>query len=168
MKVYLFTLFAAATLVMSGGAALAEQAPGHAEGHQHSSAANEVSAHADVKKHQACPHCGMDREKFSHSRMLITYADGYSVGTCSLHCAATELKAAKGKAVKAVEVADLNTKKLIDAEKATWVIGGSRKGVMTRVPKWAFASKDAAAGFIKRNGGALATYKEALAQAEKE
>lgn len=67
-----------------------------------------------------------------------------------------------------VEVADLNSKKLVDAEKATWVIGGSRKGVMTRTPKWAFAQKDDAVAFVNKNGGKLATYKEALTMAEKE
>jgi nitrous oxide reductase accessory protein NosL len=110
----------------------------------------------------------MDREKFAHSRMLITYTAGSSVGVCSIHCAATELKAGKGKTVRVVEVADLNSKKLVDAEKAIWVIGGSRKGVMTRTPKWAFAKKDDAAAFVSKNGGKMATYKEALTLAEKE
>ncbi|MDD2308955.1 MAG: nitrous oxide reductase accessory protein NosL [Desulfuromonadaceae bacterium] len=126
------------------------------------------STYADVKMHQACPHCGMDREKFAHSRMLITYSDGTSVGVCSIHCAVTELKANRGKKIKMVEVADLDTKKLVDAEKAIWVIGGSKKGVMTRTPKWAFAHKADAVAFVGKNGGQLATYKDALALAGKE
>jgi len=168
MKKQLAALFAAALLTLSGGAALAEMTPGQMGGHQHAAGAAAESIHADVKMHQACPHCGMDREKFAHSRMLITYSDGSTVGVCSIHCTVTELKSNKVKTVKTVEVADLNSKKLVDAEKATWVIGGSRKGVMTRTPKWAFASKDDAAAFISQNGGKLATYKEALALAEKE
>lgn len=168
MKKQLVALFASAFLTLSGGAALAELNSGHMEGHQHAAGTAAESIHADVKMHQACPHCGMDREKFAHSRMLVTYSDGSSVGVCSIHCTVTELKSNKGKMVKTVEVADLNTKKLVDAEKATWVIGGSRKGVMTRTPKWAFAGKDDAAAFISKNGGKLATYKEALALAEKE
>lgn len=167
MKKHLVALIAAVSLMLGGGAAMAEQKQGHMEGHKHAGGVAE-SAHADVNTHQACPHCGMDREKFAHSRMLITYSDGSSAGLCSLHCAATELKAGKGKTVKVVEVADLNSKKLVDAEKAIWVIGGSRKGVMTRTPKWAFAKKDDATAFIGKNGGKLATYKEALALAEKE
>jgi copper chaperone NosL len=168
MKKQLAALIAAVSLTLGGGAALAEHKPGQMEGHQHGAAATAESVNADVKAHQACAHCGMDREKFAHSRMLITYADGSSAGVCSIHCTATELKASKGKKVKAVEVADLNSKKLISAEKATWVIGGSRNGVMTRTPKWAFAKKDDAAAFISKNGGKLATYKEALTLAEKE
>lgn len=166
MKKHLVALVAAVSLVLGGGSIMAGQQPGHMGGHQH--AVGTESSHADVKAHQACPHCGMDREKFAHSRMLVTYTDGTSAGVCSVHCAATELKASKGKTVKYVEVADLNSKTLLDAEKATWVIGGSRKGVMTRNPKWAFAAKDDAAAFVSKNGGRVATYKEALALAEKE
>lgn len=40
---------------------------------------------ADVASHAACQHCGMDREKFAHSRMLIEYDDGTTAATCSLH-----------------------------------------------------------------------------------
>jgi copper chaperone NosL len=167
MKNHLVALIAIVSLTL-GSAALAEHKPEQMEGHQHGAGAAAGSIHADVKAHQACLHCGMDREKFAHSRMLITYSDGSSAGVCSIHCAATELKAGKGKTVKSVEVADLNSKKLVEAGKATWVIGGSRKGVMTRTPKWAFAKKDDAAAFISKNGGKTATYKEALALAEQE
>jgi len=34
-------------------------------------------------------------------------------------------------------VGDFGTKKLIDAEKALWVLGGSKPGVMTKRGKWA-------------------------------
>lgn len=165
MNKKLITLLVAVFLSLSGGAVLAGNMEGY-EGHQHGVAAE--STRADVKLHQSCPHCGMDREKFSHTRMLVTYADGSSVGVCSIHCTVFELKASKGKAVKSVEVADLDTKSLIEAEKAVWVIGGSRKGVMTRTAKWAFATMETAEAFIKKNGGKLGSYKEALALAEKD
>jgi len=154
-------------LVLSRGVALANQMPGHT-GHGHTIEASAGSNHADVVKFKSCPHCGMDREKFSYSRMLITYSDGSSVGVCSLHCAVTELKANKVKSVKVVEAADVNTKILVDAEKAIWVLGGSRRGVMSRLAKWAFAKKDDAEAFVKKNGGRVATYKEAFALAEKD
>lgn len=166
MKKYFVALIAAVSLTLGGGSVLAEQKPGHMGGHQHPGGTESI--HADVKAHQACPHCGMDREKFAHSRMFVTYADGSSAGLCSIHCAAIELKSGHGKTVKGVKVADLDSKKLVDAEKAAWVIGGSRKGVMTRNPKWAFAAKDDASAFVSKNGGKLATYKEALTLAEKE
>jgi nitrous oxide reductase accessory protein NosL len=168
MKMHLVALGAAVSLTLGGGAALAEQKPGHRADYQHGAGSVAESLHADMKTYQACPHCGMDRRKYDYSRMLITYSDGSSAGVCSIHCAATELKASKGKTVKVVEVADLNSKKLVEAEKATWVIGGSRKGIMTQAPKWAFAKKDDAAEFIGMYGGRQATYNEALTLAEKE
>jgi nitrous oxide reductase accessory protein NosL len=161
-------LFAAISLTLCGGAALAEHEPGHMDEHRHDAGAAAESSHADVKMHRACAHCGMDREKFAHSRMLITYGDGSSTGVCSIHCAATEFKASNGKTVKSIVVADLNSKKLIDAEKTVWVIGGSKKGVMTKTAKWAFAKTEDADAFIKKHGGKPATYKEALALAEKD
>lgn len=167
MKKPLVALIAAVSLALGGGAVLAEQKPGQMVGHQHAGGAAE-STHADVKTYQSCAHCGMDRGKYAYSRMLITYTDGSSAGVCSVHCAAIELKASKGKTVKSVDVADLNSKKLVAAEKAIWVIGGNKKGVMTRTPKWAFAIKDDAAAFVSKNGGRVATYREVLALAEKE
>jgi copper chaperone NosL len=121
-----------------------------------------VSAQNDAKKYPTCKYCGMDREKFTHSRMLIEYTDGTVVGTCSIHCAAVDLALHIDKTPKAVMVGDYSTKALIDAEKATWVIGGSKMGVMTRNAKWAFAQKVDADRFIFENGGKLATYDDAM------
>ena len=57
---------------------------------------------------------------------------------------------------------DYATRQLIDAERAVWVIGGTKQGVMTRNPKWAFAGQVAAEAFVKENGGRLATFDEAM------
>ena len=161
--VRVFTVIAA--VMMCGGIVQASQIENHGRpGHMAESGAG--SSHVDVVKHNACKYCGMDREKFAHSRMLVTYSDGSTVGVCSIHCLVTELKVNKDKMVKTIEVADLNSKKLINVEKATWVIGGAKKGVMTKIPKWAFAQKEDAAAFISKNGGKLASYKEVLAIAE--
>jgi nitrous oxide reductase accessory protein NosL len=115
-----------------------------------------------------CKQCGMDRTIFAHSRMLVTYADGSSSGTCSINCVVTDMKASVGKKVKSFQVGDYNTKKLTDAKTATWVIGGKKKGVMTTVAKWAFTDKKSAEAFVKANGGKLATFDDALKATEKE
>ena len=117
---------------------------------------------ADVAQSPSCRYCGMDREKFSHSRMFITYEDGSTAATCSLHCAAVELANTIDKVPAMVSVADYDSKELIDAEKAVWVLGGSKKGVMTGKAKWAFASKESAERFIKANGGGIVTFDEAI------
>lgn len=125
------------------------------------------AAEKSVEAPADCKHCGMNRTKFSHSRMLVTYSDN-SAGTCSLNCVAVEMKKNKDKTVKSLQVGDYDSKKLIDAKTATWVIGGKKKGVMTQVPKWAFAEKSFAVKFVKENGGKLATFDEALKAAEGE
>jgi copper chaperone NosL len=116
----------------------------------------------DQQKHKTCKYCNMDREKFAHSRMLIEFTDGSSTGLCSIHCAALELAQSFDKEVKAILVGDYNQKNLIDAEKAYWVIGGKKPGVMTQTGKWAFADKKDAEAFIKENGGKLGTFEDAM------
>jgi len=169
MKSISSILFVLVALALSVAAVLIAHASGQNMHSKHQVTAKaSMSQHEDVRKHNFCPHCGMDREKYSHSRILITYSDGFSVGVCSIHCAAIELKASKAKVVRSIEVADFQTGKLIPAEKAVWVIGGNRKGVMTAVPKWAFTGLKAARAFIQANGGTLGTYKEVLSRAEKD
>jgi copper chaperone NosL len=116
----------------------------------------------DIQKHPNCPYCGMDRQMFAHSRMLIEYDDGSAFGACSLHCAAVDLALRLDKNPKSIQVADYNTKKLIDAEKAVWVMGGSKPGVMTKRAKWAFADPKAAQAFIQENQGQLATFDDVM------
>jgi len=125
-------------------------------------------AQSDIEDHRSCARCGMDRKAYGFSRMLIQYEDGTLVGVCSLHCAVVELDANQGRSVKALLVADRDTRTLIDAEKATWVMGGKKRGVMTQLPKWAFQMKVDAEAFIKTNGGKIVSLEEALAAAREE
>jgi nitrous oxide reductase accessory protein NosL len=91
-----------------------------------------AEAQEDVQKHPSCKYCGMNRQQFAHSRVFIEYDDASTVGTCSIHCAAVDLAINIDKMPKAIQVGDYNSKALIDAEKASWVIGGSKMGVMTK------------------------------------
>jgi len=116
----------------------------------------------DIQKEPACKYCGMDRGKFAHSRMLVIYDDGTEVGTCSIHCLAIDFALNIDKTPSSIKVGDFNTKKLIDAETAFWVIGGNKPGVMTKQAKWAFKNKEDAEKFIMLNGGALATFDDAM------
>ncbi|GFE61163.1 nitrous oxide reductase accessory protein NosL [Geobacter sp. AOG2] len=165
MKKHLGSFFIMISIALAASSAMSTE---HQHGEHQQALTADSNAPADVKLHGDCAYCGMNRGKFAHSRMLITYADGKSTATCSIHCAAIDLKNSKGAAIKSVQVGDFNTKVLIDAEKAFWVIGGDRRGVMTKTPKWAFAEKTAAEAFIKDHGGKLATYHEALSLAEKD
>ncbi|BBO85616.1 NosL family protein [Desulfosarcina ovata subsp. sediminis] len=119
----------------------------------------------DISAIPHCPICGMDRHQFAHSRMLIHYADGSQFGACSLHCAALELAYHPGKIPVTIEVADLNTHRLVDVETATWVIGGKKMGVMTANAKWAFASAEDARRFVEKEGGRIADFEAAISAA---
>jgi nitrous oxide reductase accessory protein NosL len=121
-----------------------------------------VFAQDDIAEHPTCPLCGMDRAKFAHSRVLVTYDDGSYFGACSVHCAAIDMVVNIDKAPQTVMVGDFDTKQLIDAETAAWVVGGSKMGVMTKRAKWAFADEAAAKKFIQQNGGEEATFDEAM------
>jgi len=116
----------------------------------------------DTKEIPECNYCGMDREKFAHSRILIEYDEETEEGMCSIHCAAIDLAINIDKTPKAIMVGDYGTKKLINAEKAIWVIGGSKPGVMTKKAKWAFEKKEDADKFVKENGGKVSTFDEAM------
>lgn len=122
----------------------------------------------DIDSHRSCGYCGMDRKAYGFSRMLVQYEDGAVVGTCSLHCAVVELDANPGKTVKSLLVADRDSRALLEAEKAVWVMGGKKRGVMTELPTWAFQSKEGAEAFIKANGGKIVTWAEVLAAAREE
>ena len=125
------------------------------------------AAEKSVEAPADCNQCGMNRTQFAHSRMLVTYRDG-STGACSINCVVVDLKANKWREITSLQVGDYDTKKLIDAKTAIWVIGGKKKGVMTPVAKWAFAEKSSAEKFIKGNGGKLATFDDVLKAAENE
>jgi nitrous oxide reductase accessory protein NosL len=116
----------------------------------------------DIKKYPSCKYCGMDRAKFAHSRILIQYQDGSTEGACSLHCAAIEFALNIDKTPSLIKVGDYNTRNLIDAEKAYWVIGGNKMGVMTKRAKWAFENKEDAEKFTRENGGELTKFEQAI------
>lgn len=121
-----------------------------------------ATAADDIQTHPNCKYCGMDRQKFSHSRMYIEYDDGSVLAVCSVHCAALDLALAIDKTPQTIQVADFNTRKLIEAENAFWVLGGNKMGVMTKRAKWAFETKQDAEKFIEQESGKMVTFDEAM------
>lgn len=111
----------------------------------------------DIRKHPACPICGMDRQQYAHSRMLIDYQEG-PVGTCSAHCTGADIAVNRHKTVRGIFAADYAGKQLVPATTAFWVIGGDRSGVMTQRAKWAFGKREDADAFIREHGGSLAAF----------
>jgi nitrous oxide reductase accessory protein NosL len=127
-----------------------------------------VSAQDDITAHRSCIHCGMDRKAYGFSRMLVQYEDGKETGVCSLRCAVVELDASPGHRVKTILVADRDSRVLINANQAVWVIGGTKRGVMTARPKWAFSTRGAAEAFVEDYGGTITTWDNALSAARED
>jgi len=116
----------------------------------------------DIEKIPSCQYCGMNREKFSSTRMLVEYANGTTIGTCSIHCAAIDLAQSFSKEIKGLKVADYRSGKLIDAEQAIWVVGAGLPGVMAAKSRVAFADKVDAESFQKEKGGEIADFEAAI------
>ncbi|MBJ6724495.1 nitrous oxide reductase accessory protein NosL [Geomesophilobacter sediminis] len=116
----------------------------------------------DIADHRSCAFCGMDRLTYGYSRALVRFADGTQEATCSLNCAVFKIDEKKQTPVKELLVADHDTRQLVAAAKAYWVIGGDERGVMTRRPKWAFADQRAAEHFVQEHGGSRVDWEKAL------
>ncbi len=120
----------------------------------------------DIGKFPKCPYCGMDRRQFHHTRMLVQYSDDLPDAACSLHCAAVGLSLNIDREPKAIWVADnaatAEPKPLIDAEKATFLIGSKQPGVMTASSKVAYGSDAAAKAAQAAHGGELGNFDKAL------
>jgi len=120
----------------------------------------------DIEKSPKCPYCGMDRKQFHHSRMVVHYGDDLYDGVCSLHCAAISLSVNLDRDPKAIWVADSaaagDVKPLVEVDKASFLVGSSIKGVMTKRSKVAYGSADAAKAAQSANGGEVANFDSAL------
>lgn len=116
----------------------------------------------DLQAHPECKYCGMDRKKYDFSRMLVIQEDLSETGTCSIHCTAIDRALNYDKPSRWIGIGDYGTRKLINAQKAYWVIGGDRQGVMSIRGKWAFEKRKDAEEFVRAHGGRVGTFDEAL------
>ena len=110
-----------------------------------------------------CPECGMALPMFYKTNHAAT-VDGKDKQYCSIHCVVEDIK--KGSKLTDIKVVDVNSLKFIDANKAFYVVGSSKKGTMTMVSKYAFASRVNAEAFAKENGGEVVDYTGAYKAAE--
>ena len=121
-----------------------------------------TSAMVSVESPATCVQCAMDRTRCAYSRMVVAYTDGTVTGVCSLHCAVKEMQLHMSRQVRSLMVADYSDGKLVDAETATWVVGGRKNGVMRSVAKWAFGRAENAQRFVKENGGVVSSFNQAM------
>ncbi len=117
------------------------------------------------KEKAYCPNCGMTLPMFYKTNHVAT-VDGKVKQYCSIHCTAEDIM--MGKDVKDIKVVDTNTLKFIDASKAFYVLGSSKKGTMTGKSKYAFSTQKEADAFAKANGGTVGDFSAALALSKKD
>ena len=111
-----------------------------------------------------CPSCGMNLPMFyktNHSADV----DGKTHQFCSIHCLAETMS--KGKKVEHIQVVDNSSLKFIDASKAWYVVGSQKAGTMSKVSKYAFATKEDAQKFAKANSGKVMNFNATLALVKK-
>ena len=119
----------------------------------------------DIASHPKCAYCGMDRKQYAHGRVLLKYRDGSEVGLCSIHCAGLDLALHPEKELSGIMVGTYNRRNLVDAEKAVWVLGGSKQGIMSIRGKWAFEKKEDAKAFTGNFGGSIASFGDVMTAA---
>ena len=110
-----------------------------------------------------CPECGMTLPMFYKTNHAAT-VDGKVKQYCSIHCVVEDTQ--KGSKLTDIKVVDVTSLKFISVEKATYVVGSTKKGTMTMVSKYAFANKADAEAFAKANGGKVVDYNGAYKAAE--
>jgi len=132
-------------------------------------ASNQFSKKATIKpelvqkgtKKMWCPVCGMSLVHFYKTSHTAITKDGVKRQYCSMRCLLVDLKNHKIDK-SSIKVVDVVSQKLIPANKAYYVVGSKIKGTMSRVSKLAFLKKEDALEFIKKYGGKLMNFKEAL------
>jgi copper chaperone NosL len=125
--------------------------------------------HNELAKYPRCSQCNMDRRMFHRTRHLIHYLDGSAEGSCSIRCVAVSLMQKVEMGAKAIYAADFGSeaepRPLVDADKATYIVGGAFPPLMSKRPKTAFADPAVAKAAREAKGGELANFDQALTAA---
>lgn len=112
-----------------------------------------------------CPTCGMTLPMFYKTNHAANH-NGKVEQYCSIHCLAEE-NIKNSANLKDIKVVDVTSLKFINATKATYVVGSSKKGTMSMKSKYAFANKVDAKKFAKEFGGKVMSFDGAYKVASK-
>jgi len=113
-----------------------------------------------------CPVCGMNLKMFYKTSYTAKLNDGTKRQYCSMRCLVVDMNTHTVD-TNSIEVVDAKTQKLIDAKTAYYVVGSKIKGTMSRVSKFAFASKEDAKEFVQHYKGKIVDFNRALDMAKK-
>ena len=113
-----------------------------------------------------CSVCGMNLAKFYTTNHLVITKDGKKIQVCSMHCLA-ELYPHIKKDIAQIMVVDAKSGQFIPVQEAWYVVGSKIPGTMSRISKFAFATKADALAFQKEYGGKLMRFNKAFALQQK-
>jgi copper chaperone NosL len=112
-----------------------------------------------------CTNCGMNLSKFYKTNHAVKLQNGKIIQYCSLYCMVEQLEITnlKGQkdSLKKVMVIDVDSLKFIDAKKAFYVVGSSKKGTMSGISKYAFKKQNSAKKFANKYGGDVVSFEKA-------
>ena len=158
MKKIIATVLVLSSLVYAGNMG---QGKGNAEGKKQMKMFQSVSMDKATilqsgKAKMFCPTCGMTLPMFYKTNHAATH-NGHTEQYCSLHCLSEVNMKSKG-SLSDIQVVDIASLKFIDATKASYVVGSSKKGTMTMKSKYAFGKIKNAHKFAKEHGGKVMTF----------
>ncbi len=116
------------------------------------------------KNRLSCPNCGMTLNMFYKTNHSVN-DNGTVKQYCSIHCLVATMDKHHFHNVKVV---DTNSLKFIDAKSAWYVVGSNKKGTMSKVSKYAFATKKEAQAFAKKFSGEVKSFNEVVKIVKKE
>lgn len=108
------------------------------------------------KNKDFCPICGMTLHNFYKTNFAAT-ANGEESQYCSLVCL-VEDEIVNNKKMTNIRVVDNNNMKMINAKKASFVVGSNKPGTMSAVSIYGFGTVEGAKSFIAKNGGELKNF----------
>lgn len=110
------------------------------------------------KNKEFCPVCGMTLHNF-HKTNFAAAANGEESQYCSLICL-VEDEVVNNKKMTNVRVVDNLTLKMIDAKKASYVVGSDKPATMSVISIYGFGTVDGAKKFAGENGGEVKSFDE--------
>lgn len=118
-------------------------------------------------KTKRCPNCGMMINMWARTRHSFQHSEG-DLTTCSIRCLADKTINSGTGATNAQVAMYIDPDKMVEVEKATYVIGSTAPGTMTMKSKIAFADKASAEEFSSNYGGEVVDFQGAFAAAKME
>ncbi len=110
------------------------------------------------KNKDFCSVCGMTLHNFYKTNFAAN-ANGNEKQYCSIICL-VEDEMVNNQKMKNIRVIDNSTMKMIDASKASFVVGSNKPATMSSVSIYGFGTSEAAKDFAKNNGGDVKSFND--------